>query len=261
MNEDEFVSTLQTGLKNSYCKAILFSEKQNKVIETEYLITVCVANALVDNNVGVGSPYKIILECPTKTFSKSCFPKILQSKKIIRRSDKEHNTERNGKIDIVVFKDEVTSICDDRSAFAAIEIKGFNKSKQTILEDLKRNTEYFKFVDDNVGVSRIKYTAFVAMQYYAPNDDKNYEKQKNKLTRKYEKYISELGLKDIEYTISVNCVSKSLLRDSASQDEYEDFIENKHLFFGVVVLFKKAKRDRNPFLSLLDKPGLIISGR
>jgi len=240
MNEDEFISTLQTGLKNSYCKAVLFSENQNEVIKTEYLITVCMANALEDKNNGVGTPYKIILECPTKVFSKNCFPKILTNKKIIRRSNKEHNTERNGKIDIVVFKDEITSICDDRVAFAAIEIKGFNQSKKTILEDLKRNTEYFRFIDGNVGESRIKYTAFIAMQYYAPSDAIKYAKQKNKLIKRYESYLNELDLTGLEYTIHVNCVSAKLLEHSADQDEYEDFTENKHLFFGVVVLLKKA---------------------
>jgi hypothetical protein len=52
---------------------------------------------------------------------------------------KLQNTKRNGKIDVVVYRDGGLSglpVC-------AIELKGFNPQKSVALQDLKRNGEYF----------------------------------------------------------------------------------------------------------------------
>lgn len=80
------------------------------------------------------------------------------------------------------------------------------------------------------------------MQYYMLKNDRNFDSQKRKLKRKYERYLNGLDLSGIEHSINIDCVSKNLLNDDSSQCEYEDYIENKHLFFGIVVLFKKANK-------------------
>ncbi len=136
------------GIRSSCNDTFLFLEDESQKIGAEYLLTVNVAKKLADLNQYIGHPYKIYLERKTRLIASDCVPlfgrevanNFLGHRQVLR---KQHNTSRNGKADITLYNNTDglvgTPIC-------VIELKGFDPSRTLVLQDLRRNSEYFKLV-------------------------------------------------------------------------------------------------------------------
>jgi len=184
----------------------------------------------------VGYPYKIYLEHPTKIFVSNCVPLMGKNpntnRMTIRKTRK--NTKRNGKIDVAVYRDGAwhgKPVC-------AIELKGFNPQRRVVLEDLKRNAEYFDLSCES-GSSQIAFTVFAALHSFkhVRNEDSVTENQ-NLLHNKYSKWLSELtDSNTCSVNIKVFTLSKGLAdeQEIPPGEEYIDF--ESYQFVGVMVAF------------------------
>lgn len=137
---------LASGMISVCDDTLYFLEDESQKIGAEYLLTVNVAKKLAELNSGIGYPYKIYLERKTKLVATDCVPLMarkesktfLGHKQILR---KRHNTERNGRVDICLYRDSGGMA---RIPVCAIELKGFDPSRANVISDLRRNAEYFK---------------------------------------------------------------------------------------------------------------------
>ena len=194
--------------------------------------------------IALASPYKVYLEHDTKRFSNDCVPRAILVKTERKHSlffqnrSKKLNTDRRGKIDIAVYKDERNTF-EDKVPFCAIEVKGFNPSKQEVIKDLVRNSEYFRFLD-RTGESRISFSVFSAFHSYNCWYEKQIPSKINRLENRYKNYLSENNsLNSLQSSIDVFKVSSDLINSNTDENEYERIIEFRHLFLGVIVIFSK----------------------
>lgn len=221
---------LKIALSQSCTDAFYFSDDETRLIDAEYLLTVNAAKSIQQLNKCFGSPYKIFLEYYTWRFARDCIFPILY----LRGSDFE--TTRSGKIDIVVYKENL-SVPE-----CAIEVKGFNPSKAKIIDDLVRNLEYFSF-RGNTALSQLQRTYFIALHSYknTMSDEKEVSNLK-RLKKRYLNYISMLIMPNsIHYNVEVFTIRRGLVPEPDDLDICEfglDGTEDYH-FVGVIVTFDK----------------------
>jgi len=240
VSETKIVSKLKEALKTSCNEAFYFSDNETKLIDAEYLLTVNAAKAIYELNTYFGEPYKICLEHNTEKFSTACTPvygressdncigyrTIVQSKK--------YDSERSGKIDIAIY----TKSQGSEHPLCAIEVKGFNPSKNLIIKDLKRNSEYFG-ISSATGTSSIKFTVFIGLHSYKGVwDDKREERNISKLRTRYEKYIGSANLECLSHKIDIFTISRGTL---PVQDDPEWGLQGNedYQFVGVILTTKK----------------------
>lgn len=175
--------------------------KFNKLFDSEYLITVNIAQSLKLLNTSYhGSPYRILLEHPTKTFATNCTPLIVKSNEHAYLPSSsirigQSNTVRNGKIDIAVY-DNCTPAYSLKP-ICPIEVKGFNPSKNNVIGDLKRNLDFFKLTS-NTGNSELPFSIFatIELRVKSPTKERR-ESNLDRVKRKYEGYISCTNIPNI----------------------------------------------------------------
>jgi hypothetical protein len=142
-------------------------------VAAEYLFTVNIAKSLSGKILSSdGDPYRIYLEHNAYQFLKDSFPshKVERSGHPLGKGDRRVGRKimlprgfRKGRVDIAVYSTYPQSTnLGEFSPFCAIEIKGFNPQKNSILEDLRRNMEYFKTTASS-GSSTIRYSIFAGL--------------------------------------------------------------------------------------------------
>lgn len=171
---------------------------KNKLIDAEYLITVNIAQSLKALNLYLGSPYQILLEHPTKEFATNCTPLILKNKPYTFnttsqiRSGTYDSNKRSGKIDIAIY-DNCTPAYG-QLPLCAIEVKGFNPSKSSIIKDLERNLSFFE-ITSNTGNSTLPLAAFATIKLYFNSAKQNKRVNNlNKVKTLYESYLTALAI-------------------------------------------------------------------
>ena len=244
MNDKEQIELkIIDAMRISCSETFYFSEDETRLIDAEYLFTVNVAKEIVKLNSGIGYPLKIYLEHPTKKFATNCVPLMgrnpVTNRMTIRK--KSRNTERNGKIDVAVYRDGVSFV----KPVCAIELKGFNPQRKVILEDLKRNVEYFDFCCES-GSSQISFTVFAAMHSCKNIRNKaSVLSNENEVKTKYEGWLSEL-CQSINFKCDINVftLDKNLAEDQVVPlgEELTDF--DSHQFIGVVVTFTANQENK-----------------
>jgi hypothetical protein len=231
------------GMRSSCNDTFLFLENESQKIGAEYLLTVNVAKKLADLNQYIGHPYKIYLERKTRLIASDCVPlfarevanNFLGYRQVLR---KQHNTSRNGKADITLYKDTGglvgTPVC-------VIELKGFDPSRTSVLHDLRRNSEYFKLVC-RTGASQLQYTCFAAMHSFPKSiTDDQIKADLSCLRTKYNNWKAEVGIpSNVNCRINVETISKGL--DVSYPDENNPevkVLESNHHFAGVFVSYAR----------------------
>ncbi len=246
----EIFNKIKEALITSCSDALYFSDNETHLIDAEYLVTVNTAKAIKELNNYFGTPYKIYLEHDTKNFSTACTPLI--GKKLannfmgyssVLRS--KNNTERTGKIDIAIYK-TYNSI---DIPLCAIEIKGFNPSKKNIIEDLKRNAEYFMFTSPT-GASQLSFTIFIALHSYKNTlSDKKCEMNIGKVRKRYERYIKEIELlSKLNHTIDLFTIRRGVV--PAPSDPYIKEMglegnEDYHFIGAILLTCKESKEEES----------------
>jgi hypothetical protein len=233
-----FVNSIKAGMKAACDEMFEFSGEQGRSLDCEYLLTVNVARKIhAGLSVTRGSPNRIFLEHRTRRFSSGCVPLFGKgkggsaSRSILR---KIKNTTRNGKIDIAVYDNGPIEM-----PVCAIELKGFNPSKTSVLADLRRNLEYLRF-EDLTGPNRLKYTFFAAMHSFPKTTSQaGCEKDIEGLKIRYERWIGALGaLRDVKYDVATFTVESAF--DVSAADDDETFFElEAHHFAGVIITFER----------------------
>lgn len=238
-DQTDIEAAIISAMKLSCNEAFFFSEDETRLIDAEYLLTVNVAKKIVDLNTGIGIPYKIYLEKRTKEFASDCVP--LMGKGRIRKSRK--NTTRNGKIDVTVYRDgnfNGRPVC-------AIELKGFNPNRTTVLLDLKRNAEYFS-LSCVTGDSQIDFSIFAALHSLKNTQTAaSANEDRESLRTKYNNWLSELA-KTEDYTVGIKVftLSSSFLEEHIAPPDDEWFEPNSHHFAGVMVTFCSISKNTSP---------------
>jgi len=190
--KEDITGKIKVALRISCDEALYFSGDEAQIIEAEYLITINAAKCIKELNQSLGYPYRIRIEHCTEAFGTACTPLLgkqpadnILGHTIVART--KNDTDRPGRIDLAVYKETN----GDDAPVCAIEFKGFNPTKERILDDLKRNAEYFSMASPS-GSSVIQFTAFAALHRYVGvwNQDKEC-KNIEKVRGNYEKYINE----------------------------------------------------------------------
>lgn len=241
--ESDIICKLKESMIASCSDAVCFFGDETKLINAEYLLTVNAAKAINELNQYFGTPYKIYLENDTKKFATACTPlfgkekapNFLGYKSVLRTPS---NTQRSGKIDIAVY----TNPSGIDIPLCAIEIKGFNPSKRLIIEDLKRNSEYFSLAC-RTGSSALPFAAFIALHSYKGvwNDEKE-QLNISKVKNRYEKYINNnSSFKDLSHNIDAFTIRRGVLPDPNNIYTQEHGLQGDedYHFIGVVLTMKK----------------------
>ncbi|WP_152456542.1 hypothetical protein [Microbulbifer sp. THAF38] len=223
--------------------AFYFSADEKKLIDAEYLLTVNAAKAIKELNHSFGIPYKICLENVTKEFASACTPRMRREKAdnilgynpgILTSND----IKRPGKIDIAVY----TNTNGIDIPLCAIEVKGFNPSKQLIIKDLERNSEYFGLAS-RTGTSTLPFAVFIGLHSYKGVwDDKKEKSNILKVKNRYEKYISgNNNLNSLHQKVDVFTIRRGVLPDLNGPYIQEHGLQGDedYHFVGVVITTKK----------------------
>ena len=211
----------------------------NQWSKPEYLATVNIAKSLNKLQEYPGEKFVIFLEESTKEFSTKCVPEANWD--IFEQWTPElQNTERNGKIDIALYNPNVDKgIC-------VIEVKNFNPQKAPLINDLKRNLEYFTF-SNKTHVSIIKKTYVAYFKQFTDSKVKEDAARDLELAKAELKgFIDEYNIKEpgIKFRVETFTVYDNLLyagkysEEEILNDTGEIFAEAGH-FVGVIGVFEK----------------------
>lgn len=242
VSKEDVTSNLKLALIETCDDAFFFSDDETALIDAEYLLTVNSAKSINKLNPSFGYPYKIFLEHDTGLLATACLPlfgkkqgtDFLGYPRIIRKSN---NTERVGKVDIAVyFNSGGVNI-----PFCAIECKGFNPSKPTVLLDLVRNLEFCSFVG-STGGSQMSFTYFVALHSFKKTfDDAKEKKNIEKIIHRYNMYLAQLAMPDqVKPHIDVFTIRRGILPNSDDPDIHMLGLQGDedYHFLGAMIKFE-----------------------
>lgn len=236
---------IKEAMASACSDMLMFAGTPSKVINTEYLFTVNVAKAITRLNGYHADPYQVSLEHGTKKFAKDCLYPIIfgnslkRGSSIFRRGTPK--IDRNGRIDVTVYIDHPNNAYLGAQPLCAIELKAFNPQRKLVIDDLKRNLEYFR-LSGPTGNSVLAFTIFAALHSFTKYGDEIQVRLNESETKaKYEKWVSELGnLNDINVDIETFTVSKELLGCVFDEGEYQVLdTASRHHFVGAIVRFSK----------------------
>jgi hypothetical protein len=146
---DDLEQYLFKGLRKGYNQNQILHTSfiDNKSSIVEYLLTVNVAQQLIDWNERYDNTYSLYLEYPTELFFKNAFLPFMDvgndifNKNTIQpkvlKSLNEKEEIRTGKIDLVVSKGKI-GYGDFKESVIGIELKRINPNLTKVLEDIKR---------------------------------------------------------------------------------------------------------------------------
>ncbi|HCR4003181.1 TPA: hypothetical protein OOF53_003612 [Morganella morganii] len=250
MNNNEIINAVKCGMKIAAREIYYMDFSSGGKVSTEYFATVSIGKRLFsDKKFNIGDN-KIIFEYDTRRFITATVPlikKIQPNNMFTRSLIRSHaNTNRGGRIDIAIIgnKNGVDyPIC-------AIEVKGDNPTKKRLIDDIRRNLEYFKHTD-TTGKSDLRIAFNCAFESFS-SDSKIKKRfcitttdRNNKIKivkQKYRKYINEIANeipKNIDVSIDVFSSSEILVDPYSSQDEYEALEDSIHLTLGVMIIFQQ----------------------
>ena len=225
-------------------------------INAEYLLTVNVAKAIARLNSYYADPYQIFIEIGTKRFARDCLRPIVFGNPFVRESTifrrGTPNIKRNGRIDVAVYVDKPNNSYIGAQPLCAIELKAFNPKRKLVLDDLRRNLEYFQ-ISGLTGRSIIEFTMFAALHAFPKHKhraDHQIQRNEHDTKVKYEKWLSELGrTDDVHIDIDAFTISKELLGAVVDEDDHQVLDTNAcHHFVGIIVLFlSKSNRGAGSF--------------
>lgn len=243
------ISDIQTkvreGMVGACADMLAFVGSPSTRINAEYLFTVNVAKAITRLNCYHADPYRIFLEQRTKVFAKDCLHPVVfghplkRGSTIFRGSTPKIN--RNGRIDVAVYVDYPNNGYLGHQPLCAIELKAFNPQRALVIDDLKRNLEYFRLAGPT-GSSVISFSLFAALHSFAKHDDEQkVQSNEEKIKAQYQMWLSELGpLNDVDADIESFTVSKELLGEVIDEGEYKVLdTDSRHHFVGAIVRFTK----------------------
>jgi hypothetical protein len=185
--KDDICRKTIEGLRTSCDDIVRFTEDHAVPVNAEYLLTVNIAKSIEGLNSALGWPLKIHLEYPAQKFLEKCFPLTRRStssfsfppgQTVFRQSP---SIVRPGRIDVAVLCDgqqDCTPVC-------AIEVKGFNPPKEKVIDDMRRNQEYF--ADANTGRSQIQFAVSAMIRSYKSHNSR--EAHVKRLLLKYAQEI------------------------------------------------------------------------
>lgn len=238
-----FRDPLVKAMKRACEDMLRFSGEPAKRLNAEYLFTVAVAKEIDGLNGCYGDPYRIHLEKKTREFAKDCllpvkFGNPLRWEKGVIRNETPKIT-RNGRIDIAVYEDISNNGYLGHQPICAIELKAFNPARALVLEDLKRNLEYFS-IKGNTGNSVLGSTLFGALHAWPKVGTESEEDLKvENLRSTYGKWLSELAkTPNIRKTVTIHQISQDLMGEVIDNGAYQEINSDAiHNFVGVVVEF------------------------
>ncbi|WDA26805.1 hypothetical protein PSC74_10995 [Aeromonas hydrophila] len=244
---NNIIEKIKLGMKRAYIDTLNFTGNPAQKFGAEYLFTVNVAKAIGELNVPHGDPYKIYIEEKTKDVAKNCLP-ILKFDKGDDFLKKRNTTfrsnhslpaiERNGRIDIAVYKEDKNRYIPEHVPFCIIELKSFNPNRKLVVKDLKRNIELLR-ASGPTGVSSIQAGIFSAAHQIMNFDTDNQIASEVKgIILNYEKWYSDIGnISDL------NILTKnfSLSREMEGEVTHEidgSYVDTstRHCFIGIIVI-------------------------
>lgn len=238
----DITNKLKDALKMSCNDAFYFSDDETRLIDAEYLVTVNSAKSIKELNHYFGMPYKIFLEHDTEKFATACTPlfgnQIDDINYPVRTSN---NTVRSGKIDIAIYStDNPIDV-----PLCAIEVKGFNPRKGNIIDDLKRNAEYFS-ISSPTGVSNLPFTIFMALHSYKKTMTNQKECSNiRRLRKRYDKYMDDISLpSDVSHRIEILTIRRGIMpapNDPFTKEMGLQGNEDYH-FVGAIVSFQRKNQ-------------------
>jgi len=238
----DITNKLKDALRISCDDAFYFSDDETRLIDTEYLLTVNSAKSIKELNQYFATPYKIFLEHDTEKFATACTP-LFGTKSDDNSYDltvrTNNNTVRPGKIDIAIYlTDNGIDI-----PLCAIEVKGFNPRKGNIIDDLKRNAEYF-LISSPTGVSTLSFTLFMALHSYKKTmTDQKESSNIRKLHKRYDKYMEDILLpSDVSHRIEVLTIRRGRVPEPDDPYTREWGLQGNedYQFIGAIVCFHRA---------------------
>jgi len=159
LNTTSLEQHMITGLRKGYIQkqtlhAAYYDSDLNIV---EYLLTVNVAQTLIDWNLENGMSYSLFLEYPTDNFFKNAFvPYMIVGDDIFdttiihplaaQQLDKREDI-RQGRLDLAVCQGAV-GMSDFKSSVVGIELKGINPRTEKVIEDIDRLVLALTMKDD-----------------------------------------------------------------------------------------------------------------
>ena len=242
-HETSIIQALKAAMKTSCDDALTFSADETEHLGAEYLLTVNAAKEIAGLNITHADPYKIAIEHSTKRFATACTPVMAKQvannctghRTVLRAVN---NTTRGGRIDIAVY---LTGGAFD-APLCAIEVKSFNPTKNSVMDDLVRNAEYFN-VRSPTGESTLPLAVFIALESCRNvwNDDSE-ASNINKLKTRYEGYIKgNANLNGLNQHVEVFTIRRGTLPnpdDLHIQQHGLNGDEDYH-FLGVIVTTKR----------------------
>lgn len=224
-----------------------FSGDPARCLNAEYLFTVAVAKQIDKLNFDYGEPYQIYLEKKTRDFALDCLYPIRfgdpmrKDSGAIRKCFPKIN--RNGRIDVAIYEDIPNNDYLGAQPVCAIELKGFNPTKNLVLKDLRRNLEFFSLTG-STGASVLSMALFGALHSWSNIDTECKQKQKHEALRgKYKGWLSQLPKNsNVHSVVTVHEIRKSLQGEVVEDGGYQ-VLDNdcRHNFAGIIVEFSAAK--------------------
>lgn len=232
---------IMNGLKNTLEDNIFLKgfEALHQWSRPEYLATVNIAKSLGKLHEYPGEKMIICLEESTKEFSDKCVP-AAEYDLFEHYTPELQDTERNGKIDIALYKP------NGHEALCVIEVKNFNPQPGPLILDLKRNLEYFTF-ENKSHTSIIKKTYVTYFKQFKDSKlitdvEKDLELAKNELINIVKANgISEDGVNfRVEtFTVYDNLLYAGKYSEEEILNDTGDFFAEAGHFVGVIGVFEK----------------------
>lgn len=244
------------GLYQGYNQNIVLRtdmlEENSKIIE--YLLTVNVAQKLIEWNESEGWQYSINLEYDSKQFFKNAFLPYMHKGDGLFDLTLVHpsipNHSREGRIDIGVCR-EVRNFYDHLESVYGIELKGINPNYDSVISDVKRLVESLEMKDDNFDNSiQSGFSLFVRNlggQKTLSSKESLLKSKKRVLNELKTKIKSEITLNTTDFKIYSKDFSLRSTEDFADYDEeyleelttYEIGRDTKIVFGVIIEIFRK----------------------
>lgn len=237
--EEEVLRAIRDGMKRALMDAATFSEDFTAAINTEYLVTVNIAQRLAAYCPLVGTgDLQVALEKKTREFATEALPFMIhdgtfRARTVLRKGT---NATRNGRVDIAILKGGPGP---ERRSWCAIEVKGFDPAAHVVKLDLRRNVE-FLLVEGPTGKSGVAFTVFCAFQNCKDTVvEADKELAHEKVRSRYEVMIDGLRI-DSRIGTEVAVFDASSVTATGNEAEEEAaYLDDIHHYAGVLVIFRR----------------------
>lgn len=153
--------------------------------------------------------------------------------------------ERNGRVDIAVYKENNNIVFSGHVPYCVIELKSFNPTRTSVIKDLKRNAELLR-VSGPTGESSIKVGVFSAAHQIKNFDtDLDIVNETKGIISTYEKWCSGIGsVSDLDIVKRSFLLSREMEGDVTLEDDgYYVDTSTRHCFIGIIVIMTLKKNN------------------